>query len=518
MRVKLIHDVVGSYVRQKFLSKKLRLPIFTPDGWKDEPLDLEEIIRAMMNWVSMTIMWFKPLQGAGNGIHGMLLTHRDALKGNISKLGINGVKHDDVDFELKDIVRAEAEYTSYIKHAAMGQIMQNKMFLMARHMNYFGNNFDYATMEKTRIVKSMRHLSPNTYYMFHSMPEEFISMTTMAAQLMHIKVGDTGKSLWDFYEVKETTQGSGNYDIVYTGPIRGVVKSGTEVVNGVNAAVYTQLRGLSVREIQRMKRVHERLQGGYRREEAAYIEAYVLGKFFIQLKKYFPRLIINAVHSLKYDNDLGKYVQEFNIDGTPKLREVKDENGNITKEPIWVWQARVVQGRWITLAKMIAYYMTVGHSDSAYSWNRLLPEQKQNIIEAATTLMFYAQFYGAYLLLFGGIDDDDWAKKWWKMYLVGNLSQQYNPMDLAQSLKTIFTPVAAAKMFQTADGVVSLLHGTMGYALTGDESMMYTQDGKIRGLNNVLKQIPFAAQINDYKNRFENSADMSDYFDNLRLK
>lgn len=107
------------------------------------------------------------------------------------------------------------------------------------------------------------------------------------------------------------------------------------------------------------------------------------------------------------------------------------------------------------------------------------------------------------------------------MYLVDNLSQQYNFLDLAKSLKTIFTPVAAAKVFQTVDAINSLLAGGIGYAITKDESQLWTQNGDMRGLNNLLKQIPGAAQVVDMKNKVQNNDEASDWFESMtgvRLK
>lgn len=494
IETKLLHDIMGVYIKPKQRGsnvKKARMTILTPGGWKDEPIDSEQVIKALMNWVTMTVMWLKPLQGAGNGIHGMMLTHRDGLKGSLS-LKLHGINNDAVDFTYKDIIKAELEYTKYLKDALTGDILRNKMFILAKKFNYFGNNYDYATMEKTLITKSMKHLSPQAAYMFHSLPEEFLSMTTMAAQLMHMKDQKTGKSLWDSYS--EPKEINGVWDVYWEGGVRGKEKSGVEMSpDGTETAVYKDLTELSAREIQRLKRVHERLQGGYRREEAAYIEAYVLGKFFIQLKKYFPRLIINALHSKKEDNDLGYYKQLFKEDGTPLLKD---------GELVYEWQKRLTEGRWVTIAGVFANLITGGMASQNFKWSNLAPEQKQNILEAAITLMFYAQFYGLYLLLFNNVDDDDTAKRWWKMYLVDNLSQQYNFYELFKTSTEAFTPVAFERIFQTTGGITKLLFSTANWALSGDDQAFLNNKGEIKGLTQIIKSVPGLAAVYDLMNKF----------------
>jgi hypothetical protein len=52
--------------------------------------------------------------------------------------------------------------------------------------------------------------------------------------------------------------------------------------------------------------------------------------------------------------------------------------------------------------------------------------------------------YGGYLALFRDEDDDDTLKKWWYNYLVNNLTQQYNPIDLLHTLESASRPGSTA--------------------------------------------------------------------------
>jgi hypothetical protein len=512
MSDKLFGDIVGARKEFGWVGRKIRMPVLTPQGLREEPVDLDKVLFALMSWASMTTMWLKPFQGFGNGVHGMLLTHRDGLKGSLAGVTLLGINGNNIDFTEKDIATADALYfAEYTKAAMQGDLRKNKMWLLAKKLNYFGNNFDYATLDKNLMIKSTRYFSKSHMYMFHSIPEDFLSMTTMTAQLLHMKDKTTGKSLWDLYDVEEV---DGVWDVVYNGGIRGYEKIGTELAPSgkQDTAIYRPLQDLSSKEIAKLKKVHERLQGGYRKDEAASIEYYALGKAFMQFKKYFPRLLLNAMHSKRYEADLGYY--EEIVDEKTGMPILKDGL------PIYEWHRRVSEGRWRTLAHAMAYVITFGHTNQKYNWNLLGDEQKQNLIEAGLTMLMWASAYIGYITMFQDIDDDDTAKKWWKMYLVDNLSQQYNVYDLLKTLKTGIAPVAIAKLYTTVESLTTMMIGTASYGLTGREEYLFTEKDELRGWNNFKKQIPGVASYVDIYSKLTNdkSGVLYSDFATLRLR
>lgn len=60
------------------------------------------------------------------------------------------------------------------------------------------------------------------------------------------------------------------------------------------------------------------------------------------------------------------------------------------------------------------------------------------------TYMTWIGMFVLYSALFGGEDDDDARKKWFKMYMMDNLAQQYNPVDIGRTFYNM-TPVGAAR-------------------------------------------------------------------------
>jgi len=495
---KLIHDVQKrskpiSYLR----TKKVRIPMLTNNGVKPIPVSLDQVLMGFRSWGSAITMWAKPFQGTGNALHATILTHREGLKGTlIKKLKFLNIGSGIADFSAKTIAKADAEYTKrFLPDAIKGNIRKNKMYLLAKKMDYFGNNFDFSHFDREMISKRMKNMNQDILYAPYSIPEEFVSMTTMAAQLMHIKNPKTGKSLWESYEVfeieDENGKGTGEYDVRWVGGVRGSVKKGDGPT-----VIYEEITDLTSEEIAHLKKVHERLQGGYRREEALAIEVSAFGKLFVQLKKYFPRIILNAVQRKRLEPDLGQYKEVVDENGKTVMR--KTSTGE--EMPVYEWHARVTEGRWLTLGK---YFVDILQFKPD-AWSKLADEQKANLVEAALVLGTWMVNYGAWLAMFGDTDDDDTNKKLWKQYLVDNLTQQYNPIDIARTIKTFGTPVSVSRAMDFVMNGAQLTFSSANYAL-GNDDLALTKNGDLRGWNQFAKTIPGVASVKDIVSKIENS-------------
>ncbi len=487
----------------------VRIPMITQRGVVYQKISIDSLLRGMTKWASMNTMWLKPWQGTGNGFHAILLTHREGMKGFISRnLKFLGIDPNSVHFDSKHIAKAEAVFwNDFAKKAITGNIRESKLWLLAEEFNYLGDEFSFHSIEKTMLSMRNRFMTESSMYMFHSLPEEFVSLTTMAAQLMSMKNENTGNSIWEDYDVvpfnEEQPDGTFKkvYKLEWKGGVRGVIKKG----EGKNA--YTEeLKGINDREAAKLRKVHEELQGGYRRDESTYIEAYALGKAVMHLKKYFPRLILNAFHSKRASMDLGYYRQMMDENGNPIY---EDKDGN--KIPVMEWIARMEEGRWKTLGGHLITVLSMGAFNSgSYKWKNLSDAQKQNVIEAYLTLAILLTMYGAYLKGFGDLDDDDATKKWWKMYLVDNLSQQYNPVDLLKTGKTFVTPVFFTKFTTFVDSGTQMMWAGANYMI-GNEDAALTKRGDLKGWNTFAKGLPLVSSYKDTMNRFNNVKDDSSW-------
>jgi hypothetical protein len=455
-------------------------------------ISIDKIIEGAIHWTSATIMWLRPIQGTGNALFAKLLTYREALKGSVASrfLHIDG---DAIDFTVNDNVFADGVYTKFTKDAMIGDLRKNKMFLLSRKLNYIPDNYDYATNRRFLLSTRNQAISESSMYKFYSIGEEYVSLTTMVAQLHHLKNPATGKSLWDSYEVR--TDENGITDVHWIGGIRGYEKAGKG-----NVSSYAPMTELTTHEIAKLKKVHERMQGGYRKEEAANIEIFVMGRAFVQFKRYFIRLMINALGGKNVVTDLGTY---------KKMDETHIDPATGKKLDVYEWLARTNEGRWRTLANVMLTAMRIGKPE--YRWSVLSTEQKQNIVDAILSLGMLALSYAAYIMLFDDDKEDDTFKKWWKNYLIQNTSQQYNPMEMLKTLETVSRPVALARAYKFTEAFGMMMMSSANLAL-GNEDAAFTQNGDMKGWNEFMRSIPYVSAWHDFASKMQHGTETEQWW------
>lgn len=492
----LTADVLGRTIRPKLVSKPIRVITGKDD---DKELRADALLMLARNWTSATLMWLKPFTGGGNGLHASLLMHRDAIKSSIAKTKIFGVEEDSLDYTMSDSLYADKIYfTEYIKNSMLGKFEQDKTWLMLKKLRYLPDNFDYMSSDKYMLSLRNKIIDQSSMYAFHRIPEEYVSIITMIAQLRHMKhpteVDTKTKkplSLWDCYEVVD--KGGGEFDVEWKKGIksRGLYKQGT----GENTQ-YIEMKELLPQEIAKIKKTYERMQGGYRKEEASGLEAYVIGKMFIQLKKYYPRLLLNAFGSKRQEMDLGY------------LKKTAERKGD---EDVYVWMQRINEGRFRVLGKMLLSAVMMSNGSPEYKWRNMEPLMKQHMIDMAMTLGMWATLYLAYSKMFGDDKDDDTLKVWYKMYLLDNFIQQYSPEELLKIGVQGMQPVAMTRAVQTVASFGTMVAAGFNYSF-GDKEEAFTKEGDFRGWKQFKRAIPVIASYTDLIRRFEKSEDLTKIF------
>lgn len=76
----------------------------------------------------------------------------------------------------------------------------------------------------------------------------------------------------------------------------------------------TELKEMDEREIKNLKRISERLQGSYRKEERIALEYTLMGQMLLQFKKYLPTLLKNNLQSSYRDSTQGFYTRQKDED------------------------------------------------------------------------------------------------------------------------------------------------------------------------------------------------------------
>lgn len=486
----LVKDVQGRMKRSKsfgkpFMIKTARIAKVAKDGeepakelrWDDKEVSMDKVLMFLTRWGSSVMMQFRPITATGNTIHGMIVEGRRALGSSIA-LKFQGTVEEELDYTVKDMARAEAEYVKFVKDAAMGNVRSNKLYMIAKQLNYHPNASMYS---QNREFISMRNrlMDESTNYIFHTVGEEYLAYILLAAQLHHIKLKD-GKSLLDAYQVEKGPQGEPT--LVWTGGLRGYTRVGSGI-----ATREIPLEGLTSQEAAKLKRVYEKQQGSYRREELAAMEVYAMGKFFTSLKRYLHRILFEGFQSMKPDYAHGAYF------------EIGEKEGM----PIYEWRARLVEGRFRVLAKHTLALFTAGNVYNEYTWKNMSTDAKTAMIDAVLTLGILAVNYTAYIAMFNDDDDTDTWKKFWKRYLVDNPTQIYNPVDIIRNPAQL-VPVGLTRLSIMGGSAAQMISAVALYGVTGDTEKLLTQRGALRGWNDFRKGIPYIAPAADFIGKMQN--------------
>lgn len=149
-----------------------------------------------------------------------------------------------------------------------------------------------------------------------------------------------GKSMWDIYEIKEIERTLSNGEVIKIK--EAVVPS--DFIRGYETDFEgneTKVSGITNFEATKMKRVYERIQGGYRQEEKTILETTLLGELFIQFRKFVPSMLRDQMGSQKTDYSLGSYENK------------KVLSGDGTEKEVLEWKKRVIEGRFRVIARML---------------------------------------------------------------------------------------------------------------------------------------------------------------------
>lgn len=471
--IKFVDGFIKQHVQNvdnssKVTRKDVKIPI--PGSDKEMSVNFEKLADMSRSWVTTTTMWLKPIAGGFNALLITLLNTKEALKGSMYSEG--------ADFTLADMKFAMAEYSKYcgdsIRTAITGEEMNNKLWNIAEKLEYLPDNYDYAKHKSKLVTAKHRMFDKSKLFMFHSIGEDMGQLTLLAAQLKRMKNPKTGKSLWDEYDENGDWQGG----------TRGVAQDGRLI------------KELTPEEVTKLKRVSQRIHGGYRQEERTMLEAHALGKWALQFKKYLPAVFENLFQGSYEDASLGEWVPMFDENGDPMLEEITLADGTKVKEPIQRWHARLNQGRVRVLGRYVLNALKLKY-DPNYDWKNLQPEQKRIILDAASTLGLFLMMLTAAGAAF---DDDEEDTALYRRYtrLSEDITQGYYPMDLLRSIQTQTAVFPKVKLFY---------EGASSFFLEGLIEGKTTQRGEIPGLRNLARSFPLSSTWYEWKTNVQEFQD-----------
>jgi hypothetical protein len=490
-------QVLDQRFREDDLKRKIEFNVDEDSWWAKHGIlnpginevNYTKAVYMMKAWTTMTAMMLKAGAGAANGALIISLNALEAVKNEM--VLIAGGDESKVDLRMKDMLAFNAAYfSSYLPAVWSGKADSNKMWGMAKQINYIADNFDYKVNSSELLGARNPLVDSGHLYMLHTMFENYGSLMTMYMQMKARKVGDT--NMWDAYKLNEQ---NGEYE--YTGPSRGRIQDPD--------GTYRDLLGFEPREIAHMKKIHERIHGSYRSEEKMAIELEIWGQFVVQFKKFLPEMINNLWMKRSLSESLGDWVPQLDKDGNIEQNEGMD---------VYTWQERVQQGRFLLMANVAGAYLgrnsdrfREGYRSDVYLWENLSQEEKAQFSHMlATTAMAVLLYVMSHAI--PEDDEDKYYAKRWNRLMYEDITQGANPIDLFRFIEKPIPAAGKALKFLTA---------VSSWLTEGIWNGEITREGAVKGKKALINSLPVLSGLRQTQMIFDEYNDEeTDFLDVLR--
>lgn len=444
---------------------------------REVPISWDKVLSSLGRFATLSIMPFRIFQTAGTTAQAYLTLHRDITVNGLYKKLFTKLNAENNAYSLANFKRAHGMYLSVQKDAVRGKMRQNKLFRLASSMQFLPNSYMGFVKRSEQSEANLKGLNQDTAMLIQNVGEDIVSYLTLAYQMLNIKHKakdpKTGKlvekSIYDWYEVNEDNE------LVWTGGVRKHVKDSLGNIQ--------EVRGLTDNEINSFRAQYEMLQGSYREEELAPIEAYTLGKLFMALSRWLPAAYYKIWGERRKELLLGAYEQTGDM--------VKLENGETV--PVWEWKERESEG---VLRTVVHAINGIFNTRYRHFWRKgegeLKEFEKRNMLEFT---IGFTMFAASMLLYTFGVDDDDketTQAKWARRYMIENMSQLYNPINILDNAVKMSEILAFTRTYEAAQSMSAFMWALVTYDRT--------QKGDIRHAKELLKTIPYISPIaNTYR-------------------
>ena len=218
--------------------------------------------------------------------------------------------------------------------------------------------------------------------------------------------------------------------------------------------------------------------GNYRSDEKSAMQMTILGDAMMMFKRWIPGMAIQQYQSKYNSPTMGSFELAKGLEQKPG-------------EETYQWRSRVVEGRMRTLFSTLMHYTHLGKYDG-YAWSDLSIEQKKGVVDGAAALASWAALamVGSYTM--SNKKDNDTLKKFY-----GSIQERVEEeIFLPILINAAVQPPATVKRSTDAIKALWTVLGAGTSAATGGENKdIYTERGDIRGMNELLKNVPISSSI-----------------------
>jgi len=476
-----VKKVLGINKQVKFNSSPLHLTFRDHKGELHRTeISVDKLIKSGSKFVNTAIMPLRFLQPIGTFTQALLSLARDITANSVLRKFDKKMKGEYENYDLKAFYSSIGTVFKSGTSEILGTSDKDKAAVMVREFGYLPKSYT-AFVERDRLrTTNYAALTQANMYFMQALTEDPITYLTLVTQMKSIM--HKGKSLWDWYEVKDGK-------LEWTGGVRYMEKTPDGILEPVT--------GVSSKELTHMKFIYEKTQGGYSASALAPIEAYYWGQALMSLKRWLPRVMLNMFHDTRKSFSLGTYIPEEGDNGDVEYYVNPDTKEKI---PVAAWRSQLSEGKLTTAWRILMTFPTLvggkawtGRPLSITQIANFKPHEKQNLIELSLAVITLIAMFIASAMIWDDDEDDvpedehSMERKWFKRYLIENLAQQYNPGYLADN---------AIRM-----GEIMALKRTYDFALYGSKFMHsvvtndVTQEGNYRFRKQFIKHVPYVGPI-----------------------
>jgi hypothetical protein len=392
------------------------------------------------------------------------------LKAGEKDLSIGGSSYIEA---MKGLVEAATNPRSSFVHA------------LAKELRLYSTMPEEGGKPHEYLTRGCTLLDTSNFGFMYKIPEEVTNVEYGLNFLKNLEVQSgkyAGKSMYDMYKDNFNKE-TGTFDLPADFK-RGKIQKGD--------GSYEDLAGLHSLELNKIHRGIAKIKGAYRADEKSAIQGTIMGDAFMMFKRWIPAMAIQQYQNKFVDPSIG----QFELDKMGDKLKQKDG------EDVYQWRARVVEGRFRTVANMILHMMN-RNKYAGYAWSDLSGEQRKSAVDFGISMGTWAS-----LLAFGTYamqqrkEEESFRK--FTENMTGRFAEQWWMPNMVEA--AIQPPALAKRAGDTATGIGQVLLAGYHGAAGAPDNEIYTERGDIRGMNKVMKNVPLLSSYYETK-RFNDEAD-----------
>lgn len=445
---------------------------------KEKTLSFLKMYRSLKSVAAAGTLWIQPQRSFVNAAQAGWMHGKEALVNDavnwIDKA--KGLQLSGKDISLSSHLANYKEAWQGQYEAYTGQGKTSFIHQLAKEFRLYGNLEEEGGKHSEYLTKGSTLLDSSNFGLMYKVPEEVANVQYALSYLknLEIKTGKyKGKSMYDMYK-ENFNKTTGQFELP-SDFTRGTVQKGDGTVE--------TLSGLHALEINKIHAGIGKIMGNYRKDEKTALQGSIIGDAFMMFKRWIPGMANQQYQSKFLDPTLGSF-------------ELKQKDG----EDVYEWRSRVVEGRMRVMGNVLMSLTGLSKFDG-YAWSDLSVEQKKGLIDTSIALGTWTSMlmFGGYA--FNGMKQDDTRKKLYDSMKDRVAEQVWLPAMLNAA---IAPPAVIKKTTDTGTAIWQVLTAEGNLALGGSDKNTYTERGDIRGMNQLMKNVPFLSSYYETKKSIEN--------------